>query len=90
MSKGPGRAVAPDGEPADVVIEEDGTTWLRLEAYGVKVWANLDKLREPVTVPPVSGWRFREPSYADLTLGRAAWMGSAYVRDPGFRFGGVV
>lgn len=61
MSKGPGRAIAPDGKPADLVIEEDGTTWLRLEAHGVKAWANLEELRRPFDVGPIS---FPEPDPA--------------------------
>ena len=46
--------------PADVVIEQDGTTWVRLEAHGVAVLANLDKLRESMA-PPLGGYKFVGP-----------------------------
>lgn len=82
-----GRAICPDGRPADLIVEEDGTTWLRVEGMGFKCWANLDKMREPVPVPPVKSWTVRPPSSADL---RAGLLVSAYVRDPGFRLGGIV
>lgn len=91
MNKGPGRAIAPDGKPADLVIEADGTTWLRLEAYGVKAWANLEELRRPfdvgrVYVGPVGA---PVPPVADY-MWRAAAVPGMFGRDPGFRFGGVV
>ncbi|WAB09171.1 hypothetical protein SEA_EESA_63 [Arthrobacter phage Eesa] len=84
-----GRAICPDGKPADLIVKEDGTTWLRLAGYGVEAWANLDKLRDPLPVPPVKSWRF-EPSNAYMWSSRADWLTSAYVTDPRPMFGGVV
>lgn len=74
------------GKPADVVIREDGTTWVRVERYGVAVLVNLEELRRP---PFVGRVVVGDPgaSYADL---RAGLLASAYVRDPGFRWGGAV
>ncbi|UVK62601.1 hypothetical protein SEA_TAYLORSIPHT_62 [Arthrobacter phage TaylorSipht] len=83
-----GRAICPDGKPADLIVQRDGTTWIRLAAHGVAAWANLDKLREPLPVPPVRAWRF-EPSN-DYLLRRGEWLTSAYVTDPRPMFGGVV
>jgi hypothetical protein len=68
------------------VIEEDGTTWLRIEGMGFKCWGNLDKLREPVLVPPVKSWTVRPPDQTEL---RAGLLVSAYIREPGFTLGGI-
>ncbi|QOP64959.1 hypothetical protein SEA_BRYNNIE_61 [Arthrobacter phage Brynnie] len=75
-----------EGKPADVVIREDGTTLVRVERYGVAVLVNLEELRRPLVVGRVvvDG---PSPSFADL---RAGLLASAYVRDPGFRWGGVL
>ena len=45
--------------PADVVIEPDGTTFVRLESSVGAVLVNMDKLRESMA-PPVGGYRFAE------------------------------
>ncbi|URM87030.1 hypothetical protein SEA_BASILISK_64 [Arthrobacter phage Basilisk] len=60
------------GKPADVVIREDGTTWVRVERYGVAALVNLEELRRSpvvgrvyvgpvgaVPVPPVADYMWR-------------------------------
>ncbi|UXE05207.1 hypothetical protein SEA_JAMUN_61 [Arthrobacter phage Jamun] len=76
-----------EGKPADVVIREDGTTWVRVERYGVAALVNLEEVRRPLFVGRVVVDGPESPSYADL---RAGLLASAYVRDPGFRWGGVL
>lgn len=56
-----GAAIAPDGRPADLIVEEDGTTFLRVEGQGLRAWVNLDKLRDPFDAGPIS---FPEPEPA--------------------------
>lgn len=83
-TEGLGRAIAPDGKPADLIVEADGTTWLRVERYGVKAWANLEELRRPL----VSG-RVYIQTGGTKPDGPWTFLGHA-VRDPGFTFGGAV
>ncbi|WPM94390.1 hypothetical protein VG1_CDS0066 [Arthrobacter phage Cupello] len=57
--------------PADVVIEPDGTTFVRLESPGIgAVLVNMDKLREYMA-PPVGGYRFADSALSGL--GYAGW-----------------
>ncbi|ALY08907.1 hypothetical protein GALAXY_63 [Arthrobacter phage Galaxy] len=86
-TEGLGVANCPDGKPADLIIEEDGTTWLRLGSLGIRAWVNLEELRRPPAAPSVRNWHPRGPSTEELL--RAGYM-AAGVRDPGFTFGGVV
>lgn len=89
-TEGPGRAICPDGMPADLIVEEDGTTWLRADGFGFNNWANLDKLREP---PVPAGYRVRvDPLPADTNLHtlRADYMVAGAVRATGFNWGRVM
>ncbi|AYN58290.1 hypothetical protein PBI_KEPLER_64 [Arthrobacter phage Kepler] len=76
--------------PADVVIDPDGTTWVRLEAYGVAVLANMDKLRE-LEAPPVGGYKFAGSEFERHTSrpGVGYFGGVVPVMQPGSWFGGV-
>ncbi|AYN56880.1 hypothetical protein PBI_ANDREW_68 [Arthrobacter phage Andrew] len=41
----------------DIVVDEDGTTWVRLERFGYSALVNLEELRKPPTYPG-GGYRF--------------------------------
>ncbi|ASR83234.1 hypothetical protein FDI29_gp64 [Arthrobacter phage Abidatro] len=85
-TEGLGRAICPDGKPADLIVQGDGTTWLRLGSLGLRAWVNLEELRRPPAAPSVRNWR--KGGLVGDPL-RAGYMAAGYVRDPGFTFGGV-
>lgn len=67
----------------DIVVDEDGTTWVRLERFGHSVLVNIEELRKPPLYPG-GGYRFSgfEPEWPrpvvlpDLGVGPVTFSGA--------------